>query len=323
MFTNIHRFYHPEIFQGNISKKNYFEGWYFKQVSADGSQAFAVIPGISIDDKGSKRAFIQILDGTKRKAIYEFYDIDQFSSKTNKFEFNIGNNFFSADGIKLDTPQLKGEIRFSKFHKWPKSLFSPGTMGWYSFMPFMECYHEVISMHHSLNGILEYEGRTISFENGNGYFEKDWGRSFPKTWIWTQCNNFVHSENISAMVSVADIPWVKNHFIGYLGGLQINEEFFMFTTYNSSKINVELNDTQVKLELYNRKHRMVIYAEQSPGADLFSPIEGAMTGKVNESLLATHELEFFINGNSVLSAIGHSAGLEVTGPVDVLLEGLN
>ena len=33
----------PEIFQGNLNKKNYFEGWYFKIVDASEKHAFAII----------------------------------------------------------------------------------------------------------------------------------------------------------------------------------------------------------------------------------------------------------------------------------------
>ena len=76
------------------------------------------------------------------------------------------------------------------------------------------------------------------------------------------------------------------------------------------------------IRLIIRKYKMILTAVQSPGADLYSPIKGTMAGKVNESLLATQELEFYINGNRVLSAFGHSAGLEVAGPVEVLLDGV-
>ena len=85
---------------------------------------------------------------------------------------------------------------------------------------------------------------------------------------------------------------------------------------------LEINNLEVRVELSNSKYKMILTAVQSPGADLYSPIKGTMAGKVNESLLATQELEFYINGNRVLSAFGHSAGLEVAGPVEILLDGL-
>ena len=42
----------------------------------------------------------------------------------------------------LDLPNIKGKISFGDLFRWPSNLFSPGIMGPYSFVPFMECYHE-------------------------------------------------------------------------------------------------------------------------------------------------------------------------------------
>ena len=42
------KLFRPEIFQGNLKKKNYFEGWYFKHVAQNGKHVFSFIPGISL-----------------------------------------------------------------------------------------------------------------------------------------------------------------------------------------------------------------------------------------------------------------------------------
>ena len=41
---------YPILFQGNLKKKNYFEGWYYKQVSKDEKEVISFIPGISLFD---------------------------------------------------------------------------------------------------------------------------------------------------------------------------------------------------------------------------------------------------------------------------------
>lgn len=53
------RKYKPEVFQGNLKKKNYFEGWYFKNVTQDLSCTLSIIPGISLVEN-DPHAFIQI-----------------------------------------------------------------------------------------------------------------------------------------------------------------------------------------------------------------------------------------------------------------------
>jgi hypothetical protein len=51
-------------------------------------------------------------------------------------------------------------------------------MGPYAFVPFMECYHGILSMDHKINGQLIIHDEIIDFTGGKGYMEKDWGQSF-------------------------------------------------------------------------------------------------------------------------------------------------
>jgi tocopherol cyclase len=62
------------------------------------------------------------------------------------------NPHFSEKGIQLDIEtedlKIKGEVFMADFVKYPSSAFSPGIMGWYSFVPFMECKHGIGSVLH-------------------------------------------------------------------------------------------------------------------------------------------------------------------------------
>jgi hypothetical protein len=80
-------------------------------------------------------------------------------------------------------------------------------MGPYSFAPFMECNHGILSMDHRLSGSLTVDEDTAAYVGGRGYIEKDWGRGFPSGYIWTQSNHF-EEEEVSISASVARIPWL-------------------------------------------------------------------------------------------------------------------
>ena len=41
------RFWHPELYQGYWRRRRYFEGWYWKHVTADLSESWSFIPGIA------------------------------------------------------------------------------------------------------------------------------------------------------------------------------------------------------------------------------------------------------------------------------------
>lgn len=66
----MHALWNPTLYHGWGKKKRFFEGWYYKVVSADEKHALAIIPGVAMDENGKKQAFIQVLDGRKKTATY-------------------------------------------------------------------------------------------------------------------------------------------------------------------------------------------------------------------------------------------------------------
>jgi len=168
---------HPEGFHGQTKTKNYFEGWYFKFVSDDLKQKWAVIPGVFLGLQGSDthEAFVQVLNGTTGESYYVTYPIEEFEAAADKFEVRVGPNRFSAQGAVLDVGPLKGEIKIeSELVPWPVKLSSPGIMGWYGMVPMMECFHGLVSFNHKVSAKLEVDGKPSAF-SGKGYIEKDWG----------------------------------------------------------------------------------------------------------------------------------------------------
>lgn len=307
--------WNPDMYHGWGRNKRYFEGWYFKLVDPAEQYAFAVIPGISFGADGSAHAFIQVLDGKRCTAAYHEFPAEQFVPSTQKFELQLGDNFFSPQHIRLALPELSGELHFHHNYPWPRTLGAPGIMGWYAFMPFMECYHGVVSMHHRIEGSLRVYDAPADFSGGIGYIEKDWGRSFPGAWIWTQTNHFDHTDRVSLMASVADIPWLGSRFTGYISGLLLEDRLFRFATYTGAKLHVEMGEHQVMMSIGNNKLRMELIAHQAGGGELVSPIQGNMTGKVNESMQATVEVQLRENGKLLFEGTGRNAGLEVAGKV--------
>lgn len=217
---SIYRIFHPEVFQGSLDLKNYFEGWYFKNVSQDMNHAMAFIPGISLSDDGHE--FVQFIDGIAGRTAYFRYGPGEFESDTREFRTRIGESQFSSEGINLKLQnsdwQIEGSLQYNGLTRLPKSLLMPGIMGWYSYVPSMECNHGVISVNHGISGSVTINGTVYDFSGGRGYIEKDWGVSFPESWLWLQCNNF-EAAGTSLMVSIAKIPWRGRYFIGLISFL--------------------------------------------------------------------------------------------------------
>lgn len=322
MFKNgsISRLYNPPVFQGQNKRNNYFEGWYFKLVDAGRNHIWSVIPGISYSK--DTHSFIQVIHAQTGKTYYQRFPIDSFKFEKNKFGIEIGSNFFSDRHLALDLQcedlKITGELTFEGIQPFPVRLLSPGIMGWYSFVPFMECYHGVVSMHHSLHGSLKVNESTLSFDGGQGYIEKDWGRSMPTDWIWMQSNHFNLDPKVSFMLSVARIPWLNGHFPGFLSFLLLQGKVYRFATYNGSKV-AALNVTQevVKVVLRNREHVLEVEALRQDGGMLKAPRHGAMDREIQESIISTLKLVLKNRRGEVLYRdTGKFAGLEIVGDME-------
>ena len=325
MINTVKRFtslFSPEQYHGWGKTKNYFEGWYYKIVNPDETKAFAFIPGIAMAANGQQQAFIQVLDGINKSAEYHKFDIDEFKPDRKKFNIRILDSIFSINQIQLNLPSIEGHLKFNNQVPWPTSFTSPGIMGPYSFVPFMECYHGILSMDHSIEGELKINNEKIDFTGGRGYMEKDWGKSFPSAYTWMQTNHF-SQPGVSFKSSVAKIPWMGSSFVGFIAGIWLNDRLFQFTTYNSTKlIKCLIEKEKVELVMENRNYRLEIFARRDDATALASPIMGLMDGKIEESMCSEIEIRLIDKKAKtiLLEDTGRNAALEVAGNIEELIK---
>jgi len=322
--------WHPERYHGRGKQPPFFEGWYYKLVDASERHRYAVIPGVFIGTgEGSSHAFVQTLDGSTGRTFYHRYPFEAFRADPREFDIQVGPNRFRLDAVELELnspeQQMRGELRFTGQTPWPVTLTAPGIMGWYAFMPFMECYHGVLSLDHAIGGGLTVDGRQLDFSGGRGYIEKDWGQAFPKAWIWTQSNHFNAAPGTSLTASVAIIPWLRGAFPGFIVGLWHGGQLYRFATYTGATIErLELTDTRVFWRMAGRvgpsraRYRMEIIAWRADGGLLRSPERSAMLQRVLESLTARVDVRLTaLEGGQervIFEGTGQHAGLEIVGP---------
>ena len=314
--------WNPELYHGWGKEKRFFEGWYYKIVSKDEKNAFAFIPGVAMDENGNKQVFIQILDGKKSTSEYFKFPFESFKASPKKHTIKIDKNRFTTHSVDLDLPNIKVSLKFENVTPWSSSLFSPGIMGPFSFVPFMECYHGILSMDHLITGELLIKGKKVVFTSGRGYTEKDWGHSFPIGYVWMQSNHFSESK-ISFKCSVAKIPFKIFSFNGFIAGLWIKNKLIEFTTYNLSKVKkCKINDKQVKIEIKKPKHILKVLVHRSKTATLAAPIQGFMDAKIDESMTSKIEIKLIERKTNtvIFEDVGKNAGCEVAGKYDVLIK---
>ncbi len=310
------KLFHPEVFQGNLKRNNYFEGWYLKHVSQDFRHVLSFIPGISLA-KNDHHAFIQVLDGVSGQSWYTRYELSRFEWNRKRFSIRIGDSFFSKECSEMNISdgnlRLSGKIEYSNIVNYPSALFSPGIMGWYSFVPFMECKHGVVSVGHDLSGNLYMNDENINFAGGRGYIEKDWGSSFPAAWIWLHSNSFKNKDT-SVMLSVAKIPWLGSYFMGFLCFLYLSGRFFLFSTYNSSKIiRTSREANAIDIQINGREQDIFFHILLNRSGNLRAPQRGEMKRLIKESVDSVVNVDLKDkSGKTLFKGEGLRTGLEVT-----------
>ncbi|MDE6031263.1 MAG: tocopherol cyclase family protein [Oscillospiraceae bacterium] len=264
-----------------MPKKEYFKGWYFK--SCNKNQTVAFIPSLHCGDS-KESAFLQIITDDNAFCL----PFPKLKYREKPLFVKIGNGVFSEKGIKLDikTDELtaQGTLRFGEL-----SPIRYDIMGPFKFVPFMQCRHSVYSMSHRVVGRITINGKRYVFHNGAGYIEGDCGTSFPKRYVWTQCNFF----NGSLMLSAADIPMLGFGFTGIIGVVMLNGKEHRIATYLGAKLkHVGNNTITVSQGAYELTAKLIVKNSHP----LSAPVNGEMSRTIHESASCMAYYRFLYKG---------------------------
>lgn len=302
----------PERFQGRLDGKDYFEGWYYKQVDQTGRHTIAFIPGVSLDSEDT-HCFIQVIVSPEVKTYYYRFPLSAFKVEDEPFKITIGDNVFTLNDMQISLgDDFNGSYQFGAFSDIDKSLLSPDIMGFFSYIPGMECNHGVISMNHSISGHMRIpSGENIDFEGGKGYIEKDWGRSFPKSYVWLQANQFEDFDT-SFMCSIATIPFGFLAFDGLIANLKYKGKEYRFATYNGAKVRgFKATETSVTFKLIKGKVILKVTAVVEGHGQLKAPLQGEMVRTIKEGLGGEVTLALSIDGGECVNLSSSCAGIEI------------
>ncbi|KAJ3152707.1 Cysteine protease atg4c [Irineochytrium annulatum] len=249
--------------------------------------------------------------------------------------------------------RVKGDVEFLDVRPFPRSFYAPTIMGPFAFLPAMECYHGVVSMHHRTRGEIRVGDEAVDLNEGIGYLEKDHGYNFPKT------NVFKKEEGSCLLISVADVPLMSD--IGALAKLvsmggswgdaalrafRITGFLVMLhheatnTTHNMSLyaggavklIRFRVEEVEdghfvhlLALEFTKGNMRLIVQIRRplGSGVPLYGPAASSskMTLLVEESIVDVQiKCCLEVGGKIVFDDVGFEAGLEVVGDIASMQE---
>ena len=151
-------------FHGNGKRRSYFEGWYFKQQNEEDTVAF--IPAFHVNASGQASASLQVI--TNEGSCYVGFPKQAFHASQKQLLLHLGDCVFSSNGCDLNIDEkectLHGALRFGAFTPPAYDIMGP-----FRFVPFMQCRHSILSLHHQVDGRLTINGKNIHIQNGSGF----------------------------------------------------------------------------------------------------------------------------------------------------------
>ena len=267
------------------SKQPQFEGWYFKHQCA--GETVALIPG-----RAESGSFVQVVTNDRSwnfsvPALHVGADIQ------------AGSCLFSRSGVIVDLPGIHGQIQYGSWTPLRSDIMGP-----FRYLP-LECRHGILSMRHTLSGSLELEGRTVAFDGGLGYIEKDAGTSFPSRYLWLHANDFPVPCSIS--LAVARIPRPRP-FNGCICAIVYGGQEYRLATYRGVRV---LAATPEHIRLAQGSLLLEADLERrDDGPTLRAPDEGRMTAIIRESSAVTAHFRFWQRGQLVFALTSTAASFE-------------
>jgi hypothetical protein len=301
------------------NKRPFFEGWYFKHVSSKYNFVIAIICAVSRSkDETDDHCFIQIITEPQYKSYYIRFGIDEFKYNKKCFEVQIGKNFFSQHHIYLDIKnddiEIKADLHYNDHLYLDYNVFSPTIMGPFSYLPNMQCRHGVLSLQNRVSGEIILGDILYDMNDATGYIEKDWGRTFPESYIWLQgSTEILETKRITFMCSIANIPLGSVSFIGLIANITIDDKQYRFATYNGAKI-VSINKIKNGIEIVLKRNEYMLYikAISKNYEALIAPSDTGMDRKIYESISAEINLKLMKDKKILYKDILFDCGMEIS-----------
>lgn len=284
----------------------FFEGWYFKHQTDE--HTLILIPAFHRDKEGRESASLQvILDDVARCVDVPAVD---FEADERRLFVRLGANVFSERGCRLhiDLPglTLRGHLRYGAFKSPARSLMGPLCK-----LP-LPCFHEVLSLSHSLRGLITVNGKLWDFTGGVGYLEKDWGHSFPASYLWLHCGWKENTGRASVMLAVAGLGTRQNPFTA-CGSLILHQgKQYRLSTYQGAQL-AHCGGRRISLRQGAWLLQVILPPEAllpSRGALLLAPEDGRMSRAIREHSRCPMRCQLYRGGKRILDAQKEAGSLE-------------
>lgn len=338
----------------------FFEGWYHRLTLAEG-QSYAFMTAIQNPIAGQPHcggvAQVLLPDPSQptgdRCIRRSFPDVTRFAASRSRLAVSHtrpgprGQEFYRLTGDRhqghLTDPgsgwDLRWDYAITPLAGWGNPATAPQALGgWVSYLPIVDPGWQVLMADGRATGWIECNGDRHEFTNVPAYTEKNWGRRFPRRWIWIQGNGPWRSldstvplpSQLSVTMGGGDrerlwpLPTDEERY-ETLGGLGIHVQspalggdrlaFFDFLPANSTvRWSVEPWGWWWVQASSDRGDRVELWATAAaPGTAIGGPTAKGFVTSSRHTLAGKLELRYWQGDRLAIAATSHAAALETGG----------
>ncbi len=272
----------------------FYEGWYHKVALADREEAFFFIYGVVNPRVGSaypSEAFVYCGRASTLDTVYRSFPVEQYSAADDFRDVRIGV------GNRATALRFAGQLQEGGHScRWDVDLEEgvawTETMGWLTGEKNLETSWTVGTITARAAGTIEFDGEVLRFEEGLGYGDHNWGRVFPRQWIWMQANTFDEAGTALAL-SGGTVDMGGTEMEAYMIGLLRGGEMLTWRTQDLDQITAEASAGSWQVSGENDRHRIEITGGCDAGTlfHLLAPTEQGMQPRALESLLGLVQIK--------------------------------
>lgn len=294
--------------------KNGFVIWYYNLIDPKKETLMEI--EIGRKNEAGNSEYYMLIESNEKAFTREIKFIPEMVKWGNE-EICLGNSSFNMQHINLDLEEegyyIKGNISFTGIIGTNKSRWQSGIMGPFRYWPFLNSYHEVASLTQQVSGTVTVNGKTIDFDYGKGYMEKEWGKQHPKAWIWAQCNHFKEND-IALMAGVARMPFLWEYYTTFSVPVYYNGRLEIFSTYNGGQIAKLYRYKGYVHLIITQKSKVLdlkIYGEDE--VELVSAYSSHRIRDVYQCPMAKIEIKLMQSNQIILDDVGYCCNIEMGG----------
>lgn len=292
-------------YKGPKQRRVFFEGWYFK-LELDKETTLSLIPSLHKGREESHGQLQWLLSQGKELTSGSFhYPVDEAALRFRPFHLRLGNSEFSEQGIRIREPDLSLAADFDELRPYAGDIMGP-----FRFLhQHMPCSHGLLITEGSARVSLSSPELTGVF-HARLYVEKDWGDTFPERYIWMHAD--FPEDDSSFFFSIATVEVGPIGFTGFIANLVLDGVDHTFATWNLSDCIVRGSPRDIRVGLSGHGLKLAVRIQPQDSVPLKSPLEGAMTDHIRESLSAPIRLKIRNEQGNEREFITKRASVECT-----------